>query len=121
MQVINEQQQLTDERHKFVASTSTSAAKRYDPKFRALTEAIRLMEEEEEGEGDCDMPPPATSSKMSNNANNINTNNINNINVNSINNINANSLNSQNYPPHPKQRHLSNSLAFATAPTNRLA
>jgi hypothetical protein len=88
--VINEQQQLTDERHKFAASTS--AAKRYDPKFRALTEAIRLMEEEEEGEGECEMPPPSSASpKM--------TNTI-------------------SYPPHPKQRHLSNSLAFLTAPSN---
>jgi hypothetical protein len=95
-QVMNEQQQLADLRQKF------SASKRYDPKYRALTEAIRLMEEEEEegvgddvveaepdGDGDCLMPPPSTSPKL----------NI-------------------CYPPHPKQRHLSNSLAIATASTS---
>ena len=92
LKVMNEQQQIADERQKF------SASKRYDPKYRALTEAIRLMEEVEgvgdgddvgDGEGDDGecvmMPPPATSPTC--------------------------------YPPHPKQRHLSNSLAFVAATT----
>jgi hypothetical protein len=83
---MNEQQTMVDERQKFAASTS--AAKRYDPKYRALTEAIRLMEEEEEE--DCEMPPPPNSPKMSGGS-------------------------GHNYPPHPKQRHLSNSMAFVTA------
>lgn len=81
---MNEPPTLADERPKF------SAPKRYDPKYRALTEAIRLMEEEEDegdvGDTDCLMPPPATTSPKLNSG----------------------------YPPHPKQRHLSNSLAIAS-------
>jgi hypothetical protein len=66
---MNEQQQLADARQKF------SASKRYDPKYRALTEAIRLMAQEEEGGDvadddadadvdDCEMPPPAKLGSM---------------------------------------------------------
>ena len=41
-QLINEQQQSDAEKHKY---TSSSSVKRYDPKYRALNEAFRQMED----------------------------------------------------------------------------
>ena len=49
-QVISEQQLSEEKNYKYSGgSRDVNAVKRYDPKYRALTEAFRQMEEEEEG------------------------------------------------------------------------